>query len=562
MKIPSSLDITIRKIEIDLRALLNEQSDFEGPWRSMINYILNARGHFISDTAGKKRELVSKKILNNAGKEAASTLAAALQSGITPQDSNWIKLTWQDEGTKTIEPLVRWLDMVQNITLDQFGNSNFYDASFIYYMDLSVICTAAMHSGEGEETPLVFDNYAVGEYVFHMTSENKPDPFIQVRWMTLKSIIEKYGENNLPDTIDTKSDNKLDIHYPIVKATYKKKHRGRNYVSIHYMRNAKNGQRFDQEDGALLVKTYESCPNHIGRWDILPGENLALGPGFDALSHVRRLQEQERTFQMMAHKMADPPVNVPAELRGKADLLPGGQNHIRNDKKITPIYDRMGELNVLLAAIERTEERIGKAFFNDIFLTSSRDPNASPLRTGQVNQIRDESLIKIGPVVGRIFKQTIEPLVERSINTLLRKGIIPPPPEEFKDFISPFKIELVSPLAQAMKLLQGRAIQQVLTQISGLAQFDTTVLDKINFDRTVDILGDISGSPLEIFNTEDEVERIRIERREQQAAAQRQQQQLIAQQTAQQQRESDARVAKDLSSAGEQLNEITQENVL
>ncbi len=313
--------------------------------------------------------------------------------------------------------------------MEQLQVSNFYDSMYIYYLDLAVICNSAMHSGEGKDVALNFNNYAVGEYVFRMDDTNKPDPFIQVNWLSLKDIKERYNKNPYPELDD---DDALEKMYPVVKAVYKKEHRGNPYTSIHYIRG--------KDTPVLRVSGYEECPNHIGRWNLLANEDLALGPGFDALPHVRRLQEQERTFQMLSHKLADPPVNVPAELKNNANTLPGGENYLRGDRKITPIYERQGGLKELMLAVQRTEERISKVFHNDVFLSASRDPNASPLRTGQVDRLGDESLMKLGPVVGRVFNQTVKPMVERSFNILLKKGIIPPIPPEYQESISGYNI--------------------------------------------------------------------------------------------------------------------------
>ena len=560
MKIPKGLDISIRKIENDLLELLNEQSEFEEVWRSMVKYILPARGQFIQDAHPKKRNLVSKSIMNNAGKEAAEVLAAALQSGLTPANSQWIELDWEDEEPKNVEFLQKWLKDVAKITLAQLSDTNFYDATYMYYMDLSVICNAAIHSGEGKDTALVFDNYAVGEYVFQMSPDGKPDPFIQVRWLKLKTIIEMYGAEKLPENINKDSDSDLSLYYPVVKAVYKKEHRGKPYVSIHYIRGANgSAQNFDMEDSVLAIRTYDDCPNHIGRWSIVSNENLALGPGFDGLPHVRRLQEQERTYSMMAHKQADPPVNIPAELRNKANLLPGGENYLRGDRAIRPIYDRQGSLNDILLSIERTEERIAKVWYNDVFLTSSRDPNASPLRTGEVNQRSQESLIKLGPVVGRIFTQTLKPMIERCINILAKNGHFPDVPPEFQQYVGQFNIKLVSPLAQSMKLLEGRAVQSFLQNLAGAANFYPEVLDKINPDKLVDKFAEVTSIPLDILRSQEEVDDVREQRAAQLKAQKDQENALIQQQSAQSANESRATVAKNLSSAGAQVSDIAKE---
>ncbi len=178
------------------------------------------------------------------------------------------------------------------------------------------------------------------------------------------------------------------------------------------------------------------------------------------------------------------------------------------------------------AAIERVEQRIQRAFFVDIFLTASRDPNASPLKATEVNSRENEKLLRLGPVIERLQHELFRPLIIRCFNILLRKGVIPPVPEDFRDFVEDgYNLKLIGPLAHAQKLLALQGINSFLGFVASAAQIDQTVLDQIDADQTVAEVADISGVPVRILRTPEAVKAIR----EQRAAAEQQQAQQQAQ---------------------------------
>ena len=73
-----------------------------------------------------------------------------------------------------------------------------------------------------------------------------------------------------------------------------------------------------------------------------------------------------------------------------------------------------------------------------------------------------------------------------------------------------------------MRAEEGVGILRTLEAVKPIADVDPRVLRKFNWERTVDILGDVNGMPIRCMNTEEEMAAI---------AAQEQQQQAIQQAT-------------------------------
>ncbi len=140
-----------------------------------------------------------------------------------------------------------------------------------------------------------------------------------------------------------------------------------------------------------------------------------------------------------------------------------------------------------------------------------------------------EKLQQLGPVVERLQYEFLNRILERVYNILDRSGIFPDIPEELQDIVGEeFRIEYISPLAQAQKMSGLTSIEQGIGFIGQAAQFDQTVLDKVNLTEAVaNYLAQV-GVPAAMIRSDEEVQEIQKQRQEAQAAAEAQAQQQAA----------------------------------
>ena len=140
-----------------------------------------------------------------------------------------------------------------------------------------------------------------------------------------------------------------------------------------------------------------------------------------------------------------------------------------------------------------------------------------------------EKLQQLGPVVERLQYEFLNRILERVYNILDRSGVFPDIPEELQDIVGEeFRIEYISPLAQAQKMSGLTSIEQGIGFIGQAAQFDQTVLDKVNLTEAVaNYLAQV-GVPAAMIRSDEEVQEIQKQRQEAQAAAEAQAQQQAA----------------------------------
>jgi hypothetical protein len=201
---------------------------------------------------------------------------------------------------------------------------------------------------------------------------------------------------------------------------------------------------------------------------------------------------------------------------------PGALNFYRSGTR-----DRLEPLNIGannplgLNMEEQRRNAIRQAFYVDQLLLGQ-----GPTMTAtEVLQRNEEKMRLLGPVLGRLQAELLQPLISRSFALLLRAGLLPAPPEELQG--QDIDIEYVSPLAKAQKLTDLQAMLrgfEILLQVSQVAP----VTDYLDSDAMVQYLVETAGLPARIIRGVDEVEEVRRAQAEQAAMQQQMQQQMLA----------------------------------
>jgi len=284
---------------------------------------------------------------------------------------------------------------------------------------------------------------------------------------------------------------------------------------------------------------------------------MGIGLGSDVLPLSKRLQEMDKSFMMATHKAVDPPMNIPSKMRGNVNLLPGGRNWTTNpDHKIEPIENRGFEYMGVSNASERVENHIKKMCYNDVFLTGMRDPNASPLKARQVDAQEDEGVMRLGPMIGRLYKELLTPIVGRCMGSMFRRGLLPPIDPELLLTTGGINVILIGPLAQQQKLIEVRGIQNFFSFLGGLVPFDDSARDKINIDRTIDEVADMTGVPSAILATDEELKAARQARMQAAMAQKQKEDAILKQQMNNEQTSVQASSAKDYAAAGVDIQSV------
>jgi hypothetical protein len=184
-------------------------------------------------------------------------------------------------------------------------------------------------------------------------------------------------------------------------------------------------------------------------------------------------------------------------------------------KGFGPAYQVQPDLQDMAFELDRVETRIRRFFFNDLFLSILT--NNKTMTATEVAERHEEKLLVLGPVLERLQSEMLDPIIERVFDIALDLGMLPPPPQVLQG--SPLKVEYISLLAQAQKLIGVSGVQQVVGFAVGVAPVAPEVMDKVNLDAAVAEMADMHGINPKIVRSDDDVAAIREGRQQQMAAA-------------------------------------------
>jgi hypothetical protein len=358
-----------------------------------------------------------------------------------------------------------------------------------------------------------FESLTVGEYAYSFGDVGVVNTFFRTLYLSSRQIVEQFPKNaplSLRAKVKKKESGIDVVDQVILEVVLKESHADFKYRRYFFWLQDKERSDDKREDGAFHTDSFYEHPYVVGRWTTVSRDAYALGPGVRAVPEIRRLQEVEKSVLMATHKMVDPPVNAPARMRGKLSTLPGAKNYSASpNEKVEPVYAMQFDLSSAGVVLERIEGRIQKCFYNDVFLTGSRDPNASPYKATEVTAREQERMLRLGPVVERLQHEFLRPIVERCFNIMLRAGKFPIMSGELQEMAGDYKITLVSPLATAQRQVALQGINSFLAFLGQAAQFDQSILDNIDVDEAARDYADITGVRYGILRTTDEVQQVR-----------------------------------------------------
>ena len=550
---------TYQELMAAFEDLKQERYTFEADWRAVSDYIIPGRGVLQTYSKPRNRRTVPNTI-NTIAEDALGVLASGMHAGLTSPSRPWFTLEWQDKKLNDILPLKQWMQHASKQLHAYLHASNFYPVINSFYIEDCAFGNGCFFIGEdSESSPFRFELLTVGEYFIQRDHLGQLDTYFRLLFRSARQVVAEFGDKT-PDSIQKMVSNKeagIDlINITLIECIYKGELMKKPYTRDVYVLNM-NGKMSERYDGYLKREGFFENPIITSRWDSIGNDQYGIGPGAKVIPDVKLLQEMERSLLMGVHKQVDPPTIAPSRMRGTLNTLPGGENYSMgsNLDGVKPLYEVRFEHQGVEGTIARVEQRIQRKFYNDLWLTASRDPNASPYKAAEVIARDQEKMFRLGPIIERLQYEVFYPLLQRCFNIATRKGLFDPIAPELMKHVGEYKISIISPLAAAQRGVALQGINTFLTGVGQIAQFDQSALDRIDVDAVIDQYADISGAPMEIIRPLEKANEIRKARTEAAQAQQQQAQQAGAAQMGSSISAEQASAMKDRAIAGSTIVE-------
>jgi hypothetical protein len=513
--------------------LRTERESFMPHWRDLSDYVMPRRARY-TIAERNKGDRRNKKIIDSTATLAMRNLMAGMMSGLTSPARPWFSLTTPDPGLAEFGPVKSWLDDVTKRMRTIFLKSNLYNALPLLYCDQGLFGTSAMAVLEDDQDVIRCYSFPIGSYCLAQSHRHTVDTFVREYAMTVRQLVQRFGLENCSRSVQDQYNNgNMETWIDVAHMIHPNEdHDPEKLHAKHKRFSSCYWELGSDEEGKFLDESgFDEFPVMAPRWNLTGEDVYGHSPGMDALGDIQQLQAMQRRMIQSIDKMVNPPMVAPTSMQNKkASLLPGDITYVDTTQGSTgfkPAHEIRMPLQELSVLVNETQMRIKRCFYEDLFLMLANSDRRQ-ITAREIEERHEEKLLMLGPVLERQNEDLLDPLIDRTFAIMLRRGEVPAPPPEISG--QELKVEYISIMAQAQKLVATAGLERFVGFVGNLAAAKPDIADKLDFDQVVDEYSDMLGVPPKIVRADEEVAKIREGRAQQIAAQQRAEQlQQIAQ---------------------------------
>lgn len=510
------------------------------PWWRELGNFFSPRSPRIDVWKENRGNSLNRHILDETGIFARRTLASGLHWGITNPSRQWKVLSVTDTELAELQEVKDWLHLVNDRMDTVLSRGGFYDAQAMAYDDVIVFANAAYAVEEDDEDVIRCVPFAIGSYAMSDDAKGNVCAFSRYIVMTTRQMVERFGYRNgkRSDRMfsqrvrDSIKDGKWEDKWEVVQLIcpnadfdgVRETPDAKRYASYYYEQGA---TPVDPSEQFLSKEGYDEWPVMVFRWRKVPDDPFGVGcPAMDILGTTKSAQKVESKALKLVDKAVDPALVGPSSLQNKrVSLLPGDiTTDDDRDKQLRPIHEvQLAGLQAIRDAQADMRNRIHDAFYTKLMMFIVNDTRAERPTAREVQEVSQEKYLVLGTVL-ESFNRTFGHLIDRVFGIMLRKGLIPPPPEVLQGM--ELKVEYTSIMAQAQKSVGLANIRDFLYTIGDLMKIEPTIGRKVDWVQSVDEIAIRSGLPPRMVKSDEVVAE------EDAAAAEMQAQQMRVEQAA------------------------------
>lgn len=508
-------DIIKRKQELS-----DQRTNWMSWWQELARYCIPRKAEITSEHASGTR--FDTDIYDSTGRDSVKVFAAGLMGHLTNPSEEWFRLKTEDDNLMRRDGVKEFFSESVKKVNSTFNGSNFYQQLHELYLDTPVFGTAAFYSEQDDKDKIRYFTRAIREILFDEDDKGRVRTVYRVFELTAQQAFLRWKKEAGASVLKDIEDKKFDKMYDFIQCVgprdvfdpKKKNKLNKPFHSIWI--NEKDKKKVD-EGG------FDEMPFHIIRSSKVDKEKHGFSFAMDVLPDIKMANRMRYIITRAAAKATDPPVMLPHEgYLLPLDFNPGATNYklqkagAGSDEEVQFLMHK-GQINIGREDLLDIRDTIKKAFFTDMFLAlAERDKT---MTATEVLEIVEEKMLILGPFLGRLQTELLEPIIVRTFNMLLRSGELGELPPALINNPN-YKIEYISLLAKAQRAAQVRTISNFLAIVQGIAALVPDVVDKIDTDMVIDQIADISGIDPKLLSDEETLKGKRDARAQQAEMAQ------------------------------------------
>lgn len=560
------------------KKLQSEKAVLNGIYSLISEYVFNKKYNLAGTPNGGL--FVDGDIYDNTGLRANSIMSNVMVNNLWPNGPRTFRVrrTWDTPDTKENKEWFKWVNSQMYSVMDN-SRAGLVTALDEYMLDQGSYGISGIYVSEVDTDLTCPIRYTAWD-IKSMCVDEGPDGLIDTVFveiiMTIRNAVREYGLENLGQkTQKAFMDGNLEEKIKILHVIEPRIDRNPRKYGVKDMPIA---SIHIEVDSRKIIKEsgFEEMPVFVGRFIKVLGEKYGRSPAMVAMPDILEANATREAISIATEKQLDPPLAVYDDGSlggGSIETSAGAINvfsvsgRINNGRPIEPLYT-VGELQSSYNHIETLKEAINNHFYLDRLLDFNNETRMTLGEAQLRNALRGQSL---GTFYARQEMEVITPLIKRTFNILLKKGlfgVIQGSYEEIellKQGIKPvyipnnivqrilggldiYELDFISPAKRTMQSEELQGTIETANFAIGVAPAVPEILDNIDSDKMLRRIAKLSGADEDILKDMETVQVLRKARAEQQA-------QIMQLEQARQQSEIGRNVAQ-INSMQQQTNNV------
>lgn len=504
-----------QEYEKKLSALKAERLNWEGDWKVIQENFMPFRGRFFMSEANKSQKSRINQSINNRGIMAVRTMRSGLMAGVASPARPWFRLATADPDMMKFRPVKEYMEIVERMMRDIFAQSNLYQVLPNVFGELGTFGTATMISMPNFQDVVRFFPVTIGQYSLATNEDQNVDTMYREFRMTSKQAMERF-QGRVSETIkrayqEGNYTTMYDFCHAIEPNANAKSNaimgRDMPYKSVYFER----GQSAVDFSETAKESGFGAFNVMAPRWETTGEDVYGYGCGYFGLGDNKQLQIQEKRKGQAIDKMVSPPMKAPSSMKNVPIVgIPAGVTYYDSTSPaggdgISPLYEVRPAIQELALDMERVEERISRAFYEDLFLMLAQSDRRQ-ITAREIDERVEEKLLMLGPAMESMHNELLNPIIGNTYAEMVKANMLPEPPDEIAG--QPLKVEYISTMAQAQKMVGIGSIERWIGFVGNVSQIYPDARHKVDAIMAVDQVGEMLGVPQKLIRPDEDVQGI------------------------------------------------------
>lgn len=485
-----------------------QRVNWESMWDDLAYYIVPLKEYYPSAPGERKYT----HLLDTTAMTSCELLAGALHSMLSNPAGYFFNLTTGNYKLDQNDEVRMYIQEVVRILHDIINSSNFQTEVHEMYLSICGLGNSCMLIDNDADDGVRFSTRPITEFYFKENHRGIVDTLYRCFELDAEGLVNEFGDDKLPKEIQKKyrenSNEKFEVVHKIYPRKKTKEARQEfrfDYVSQYVLKKLKVN---------LEVKGFNEFPYVTPRWVKMAGETYGRGPGEKALGPAKALNAMRETVIAGAQKVVDPPLQAPDDgFIMQVNTTPGGITYYRagSQDRIEPVFND-SRIDFGFQAIDQERVQVREAFYTDQ-LKLREGPQ---MTATEVAERVEQALRFMGPMLGRLETEFLEPMVSRVFNIADRSDKLPPPPQQLEGV--PLKVRYSSVMAMQQRMSEINTIRRTMQEVGPFLSINPDLSMMFAGDEAVRYIAKLTNFPQELIRKKADFEGAVKQKQEQQQA--------------------------------------------